>query len=62
MPSSLCSASAWNCCIVENMSISLMMRRQNRSNLLKICVSEKSNCLPLGIVSSLSFVSRYCSW
>ena len=62
MPSSLLRESEVNWSIVENMSISLMMRRQKRSNLPKICISLKSNCLPLGMVCSFRLVSRYCSW
>ena len=41
------------------MSISLIRRQQKRSNFPKICISLKSNCLPLGERSSFRFVRRY---
>ena len=40
------------------MSTSFWMRLQKSSNLPKIWFSLKSNCLPLGCVSSFSFVMR----
>ena len=62
MPSNLLTDSDLNWSIVENISISLITRRQKRSNFPKIDISLKSNCLPLGICWSFFFVRRYWSW
>lgn len=59
MFSRLCFSRVLNCLMVLKSSFSLIILRQKRSNLPKIWLGLKSNCLALGTFWRRSFVNSY---